>query len=130
VEFKPDFPLAWAYVGIFVTIGVSYFVPLEKFFFPSVVSKILVATLVLCLPVFFAGIVFVRSFAKESFRAGALGANLFGGLVGGLLESMSLWTGIRSLVVLAGLLYLASWIALNVEQPSENVALRSVLADD
>jgi len=131
VEFKPDFPLAWAYVGIFVTIGVSYLVPLEKFFFPSVVSKILVATLVLCLPVFFAGIVFVRSFAKEGFRAGALGANLFGGLVGGLLESMSLWTGIRSLVLIAGLLYLASWIALSVEQPSsEKMALRSAPADD
>src|SRR5207249_12300694 len=31
-------------------------------------------------------------------------SNLFGGLVGGLLESLSLWTGIRSLVILAGLL--------------------------
>jgi hypothetical protein len=44
---------------------------------------------------------------------------------------MSLWTGIRSLVLIAGLLYLASWIALSVEQPSsETVALRSAPADD
>ncbi len=130
VEFKPDFPLGWAYTGIFITIGVSYFVPLGSFFFHSVLSKMLVATLVLCLPVFFAGIVFVRSFAGEDFRAAALGANLFGGLVGGLLESMSLWTGIRSLMVFAGLLYLASWIALHVEHPSEKMALQPAPAAD
>ena len=84
----------------------------------------LLATVVLCLPVFFAGIVFIRNFARESFPAGALGANLFGGLVGGLLESLSLWTGIRSMVIVAGLLYLASWIALGVTQPVEKVALQ------
>ncbi len=32
--------------------------------------------------------------------------------MGGLLESMSMWTGIRSLLILAAALYLASWIAL------------------
>jgi len=51
-------------------------------------------------------------------------ATLFGGLVGGLLESLSLWTGIRSLVILAGLLYLASWIALGAEQPVREIALQ------
>ena len=34
---------------------------------------------------------------------------------GGLLESASLWTGIRFLLVIAALLYLASWIALRLE---------------
>ncbi len=124
VEFKPDFLVGWAYAGIFVAILVSYLVPLETFFFHSVVSKMFAATLVLCLPVFFAGIVFVRSFAQAGSRAEALGANLFGGLVGGLLESLSLWAGIRSLLIIASLLYLASWMVLRADQPVSEIALR------
>jgi spermidine synthase len=122
VQYNRDFSVKWAYGGIFVSVMVSYLVPLEKFLYLSFISKMLLATVVLCLPVFFAGIVFIRNFARESFPAGALGANLFGGLVGGLLESLSLWTGIRSMVIVAGLLYLASWIALAVTQPLEEVA--------
>ena len=124
VEYKWDFHVSWAYAGIFVSMLASYLVPLEKFLYFSFTSKMLMATVVLCLPVFFAGIVFVRSFARESFPAGALGANLFGGLVGGLLESLSLWTGIRSMVIVAGLLYLASWIVLGVAEPVEEIALQ------
>jgi len=73
--------------------------------------KALTSTLVLCLPVFFAGVVFIRSFAADGFRAEALGSNLMGAMIGGMLESMSLWTGIRSLLVIAALLYLSSWVA-------------------
>jgi len=72
--------------------------------------RILAASLVLCLPVFFAGIVFVRSFAEAGFRGEALGSNLFGALAGGLLETTSFWFGLRFLLVLAGSLYLASWL--------------------
>jgi hypothetical protein len=123
VEYNRDFPVRWAYAGIFVTVLVSYFMPVQKFLHLSFVPKMLLATVVLCLPVFFAGVVFVRSFARESFPAGALGANLLGGLVGGLLESLSLWSGIRSLVIVAGLLYLGSWIAMRAKQPTGEVAL-------
>lgn len=125
VESRPDFPVPWAYAGILLSMVLSYSVPLEKFLFRSFAMKMLVATVVLCLPAFFAGIVFVRSFAREVFPAEALGANWLGGLVGGLLESLSLWTGIRSLVIVAGLLYLASWIALRVRRPVEGIALNA-----
>jgi spermidine synthase len=112
VDYVPRIPFAVAYACIFATIALSYFIPLEKLFFPSVATKMLAATLVLCLPVFFAGIVFIRSFAAEKFSGQALGSNLFGALVGGLLESLSYWTGIRFLLVLVALFYLASLISL------------------
>lgn len=117
VEFKPRISYIFAYLGIFASILVAYAVPLEKFFFASIWVKALTATLVLCLPVFFAGIVFIRSFAREGFRGEALGSNLFGALVGGMLESLSMWTGIRSLLIIAALLYLGSWIALGSQEP-------------
>jgi len=118
VQFVPRFPVGIAYVGIFLTLFVSYAVPLEKLFFAAMWARVLTAMIVLCLPVFFAGIIFVRSFAREGFRGEALGSNLMGSMVGGILESASLWTGIRFLLVLAALLYLASWIALAVEKPA------------
>ncbi len=87
-------------------------VPVEKLFFASWLVRAVVSTLALCLPVFFAGIIFVSSFARAGFRGSALGSNLFGSLLGGLLESFSLWFGLRSLAILAAVLYLLSAIFL------------------
>ena len=39
-------------------------------------------------------------------KARALGSNLIGSLIGGLLESLSFVTGIRALIILVGLFYL------------------------
>ena len=74
------------------------------------------ATLVLCSPVPFASIVFIRSFAQYRFSGHALGSNLLGALVGGMLESASLWTGIRSLIILAMALYFLSFLFLLSEK--------------
>jgi len=118
VEWKRQIPIMVGYIGIFASMVVAYTIPLEKFFFASIWMKGLTATTVLCVPVFFAGIVFIRSFAREKFSGEALGSNLMGALVGGLLESFSMWTGIRSLLLLAALFYLASWIALTAQTSS------------
>jgi spermidine synthase len=108
IEWKPNLGFGLAYAGIFLSIVVSFVIPIERFFFSSFWMKALTATLVMCLPVFFAGMVFIRSFASAGFRGEALGSNLFGALTGGLLETLSFWTGIRSLLIVAALLYLAS----------------------
>ncbi len=115
VQKFPGFPYVAAYAGIFISLAIAYLIPLDKFFFPSIWLKAISATTVLCLPVFFAGIIFIHSFAEAHFSGEALGSNLFGALVGGLLESMSYWTGIRSLLVLAAILYCASWLTLGWE---------------
>ena len=108
---RPTLPAWLAYAGLIVSIGVSYGVPSRALLVDSPIARIVLAIAVLCLPVFFAGLVFVRSFAAERFDSEALGSNLLGALVGGLLESLSLWTGIRSLLLLAALLYTCAWLA-------------------
>lgn len=110
VEWKPDFGVGIAYAGIFLSMLAAYLIPIERYFFASFWIRAATATGVLCLPVLFAGIVFIRSFAQAGFRGDALGSNLLGALTGGLLKSLSFWTGIRFLVVVAALLYLASMI--------------------
>ena len=109
----PRIRLAVAYAGLFLTLAAMYFVPMQKLFFESWSLRVIVATLALCTPVFFAGIIFVSSFARAGFGGSALGSNLFGSLIGGLLESASLWFGLKSLTILAAILYLGSAIFLS-----------------
>ncbi|HEX3820654.1 MAG TPA: hypothetical protein VHW45_09985 [Candidatus Sulfotelmatobacter sp.] len=104
----PKIPLALAYVGLFLSLAIMFTVPLEKLFYDSWALRAVIATLALCMPVFFAGIIFISSFAKAGFSGSALGSNLFGSLLGGVLESASLWFGLKSLTVIAALLYVAS----------------------
>jgi SAM-dependent methyltransferase len=108
----PKVPLAIPYVGLFVSLAVMFAVPMQRLFLPSFFVRALVATLALCTPVFFASIIFVSSFARAGFRGSALGSNLFGSLIGGLLESLSLWFGLKSLAIIAALLYLGSAVFL------------------
>jgi hypothetical protein len=115
-KYFPKIPARWAYFGLFATIGLDYLVPLEQFFFRSLVLKGISSAVVLCSPVFFAGIIFVSSFERVGFEGRALGANLFGALAGGLLESLSLWFGIKSLLLIAALVYLASAFTRRVPQ--------------
>ena len=105
----------WKYViaGLFLSLAVMFGVPMQKLFFESWLLRTVVSTLALCSPVFFAGIIFISSFARAGFRGSALGSNLFGSLLGGLLESSSLWLGLKSLTILAALLYAGSAIFLN-----------------
>ena len=107
-----NFPPRLAYAGLFISLLISFLVPTDKLFFESAVIRGLVSGLVLCLPVFFAGIIFVSSFARVHFSGSALGSNLFGSLAGGLLESLSLWFGLKALIILAAVIYAGSALAL------------------
>jgi spermidine synthase len=98
------------YCGLFASILVAYFVPVSSLLSDSFVLKLAGAVLVLCSPVFFASILFIRTFAAARFSGAALGSNLLGSLVGGLLESLSMWIGLRSLLFIALFLYVAAYL--------------------
>ena len=116
IGFWPELSTGVAYLGIGASVLVCFFLPTSALMFESFWARALAGALVLCLPAAFASIVFIRSFAGAGFSAEALGSNLFGAVVGGMLEAASMWTGIRSLVLLAGFLYLASYVSLPSEQ--------------
>jgi spermidine synthase len=103
-----------AYAGILITAAIGYLVPMQSLFFPNPWVKGLAALGVLCMPVYFAGIIFARSFAEVSFNSEALGSNLLGAVVGGVLESISFWTGLRALLLVSVLLYVLSAVALKI----------------
>ncbi len=59
----------------------------------------------------FAGMIFIDSFAQVEHKDRALGANLLGSLVGGMLQSLTFVLGIKALLLIVAGLYLLAWIA-------------------
>ncbi len=107
----PRLPAWLPVAGLAVTVLGLACVPLDSFNALRGAPKVIAASGFLTAPIFFSGLIFIRSFAACADRSRALGSNLIGALVGGLLESLSFVTGIRALVLLVGLLYaVALWL--------------------
>ncbi len=97
--------------GLFFGLGIAYFVPFSRMpFHPAIVG--LSAAGVFAVPVFFAGLLFSKEFASVASPSAALGANVLGAVLGGLLENLSLMIGMRALLLLAILIYSFAGLAL------------------
>jgi spermidine synthase len=110
VAWRPALSQSWVSLGLCgVCLGL-YFVNLAWFAaYPPVLRAIIVGALT-TLPMFFSGIVFIRSYQAAPHKDEALGANLIGSLVGALLQSITYLTGMRVLLLLVtGLYVLAIW---------------------
>jgi hypothetical protein len=64
------------------------------------------------LPIGFADVIVSTRLQKTAKPAASLRSNLFGAVVGGCLEYMSMWTGLRALVLLAGRFYALAMVPL------------------
>jgi len=91
-------PRSWILTGLFLGLAVAYVLPLERTPGPPAVAGTLVAIL-FSVPVFFAGLLFALEFRETKWPSAALGANVLGAVVGGLLENLSLVTGMRALLL-------------------------------
>ena len=69
-------------------------------------SLFLVAAAVSGLPMLLSGVLFAGAISSADDLGAALGANLFGAMVGGLLQLLAFRFGISSLIVIAGACYL------------------------
>jgi hypothetical protein len=65
----------------------------------------------LCLPLFFAAMIFAREIRDEPRPSAALASNLLGALVGGVFEYSSMRFGFHTLYLLALGLYLLAWLS-------------------
>jgi hypothetical protein len=103
---KP-WPRTWMLAGILLGVVFAYFVPFSRI--PWSAGFVgAVAAMIFAIPVFFAGLLFASEFRNADSPTTALAANMLGAVVGGLLENVSLITGLRALLIVAGLIYLAA----------------------
>jgi hypothetical protein len=109
-------PRAWVLTALLGGLALAYFLPFQRLpGAPAMVGSL--ATAVFAVPVFFAGILFATEFRNAESPSAALGANILGAVVGGLLENLSLLFGMRALLLVAMLLYCLAGVGLRWRQP-------------
>lgn len=93
----------WPVIGLFATLATAYLIPLN--WLNTAYLGGFFATVLMSLPIFFAGIIFATAFDESPSPSFALGWNVLGSVVGGLTESLSYIFGIPFLVPIAALFY-------------------------
>jgi spermidine synthase len=104
----PAIPINVVYFALIGTCVALYFVDLARFAFLPYGIKALWDGALTTLPMAFSGIVFIRSFTSVRAKDEALGANLLGGLTGGLLQTITFVTGIKALLLVVAAFYVCS----------------------
>jgi spermine/spermidine synthase len=112
------------FVGLFAALVVNYFVRPDVLLTLPIVARGIAGGLLAALPVGFAGVIFSALFAQTAEPDAALGCNLLGAVIGGCLEYLSMWTGLRALTLLALVLYLGALLVIQ----KRATAVRAVLA--
>jgi spermidine synthase len=119
----PRIPLPPVYALLVGSCLGLYLLDLSTFAFLPYPTKAAVVGLLTSLPMFFSGIVFIRSFAAADRKDAALGANLMGALVGGLLQTVTFVTGIKALLLIVAGLYLVA-VLTRPKAATQSVAAR------
>jgi SAM-dependent methyltransferase len=121
--------IGWAYAGLFAAIALNFLVPLGSFADAAFAVRLALVGGLTALPMFFSGIVFAYSFKRAADPAAALGANVLGGVLGGVLEYLSLVFGLQFLFYLVAAFYALSLLALaQRKDATAPVSLPAVLA--
>lgn len=74
------------------------------------------------LPIGFAGIIVATLLARSATPAMALGSNLIGAVLGGILEYSSMFLGLKFVVILALLCYVGAFVSLRRSSPARDEA--------
>jgi spermidine synthase len=120
---KVSIPRLPVLIALLIGLLLAYALPLNRLGSTATRAGI-IATIVFAIPVFFAGILFASEFRITSSPGAALGANMLGAVVGGLLENLSLVFGMRALLLVAMALYCLAGVDLRFrrnELPSSEI---------
>jgi hypothetical protein len=96
------------YAGLAAAIGVAFVLPPSALLIDPAWLRYGLAAVVAFAPVFFANLVFTRSFQDTRSADMAFASNLIGATLGGVLEYSALITGYRGLLLVVAGLYLAA----------------------
>jgi SAM-dependent methyltransferase len=95
------------YAGLGASLVAGYFAPM-KLFLGAGTGAAIAAVALLALPVVFSSLVFASSVSRVANLAPVLASNLIGGVLGGVLENLSLVVGISALGLVAVAVYACS----------------------
>jgi len=112
------FSLNW-YLPLIVSVGFLYLFPIQNAAGWSFLLRLLFSLFVIPLPIFFAGLIFSSTFRESGDPSFSFGSNLLGAMVGGFVEYLGMITGMRALLLVVMIFYLASLLVkLRLGHPS------------
>jgi len=98
------------YGALLVFLAASVLIPFDVFLSGGIVWRYAVPCLLALGPMFFAGIIFARSFRDAQNPEHAMGSNIAGAMIGGLAEQFSTLLGFQHLLIVAiGFYLLSTW---------------------
>jgi len=103
-------PYGVALGGLVATLVLTFLVPSQWLLVEGLTQRLLLSILFAGAPIFFASICFAIRFRTRAESNAAFGWNLAGAVFGGLIESLSMATGIRAMTLVALAAYLASFL--------------------
>jgi SAM-dependent methyltransferase len=109
--FPKSLSRVWIVLPMMTGLLMAYWLPFDRIAGPPAFVGALVAV-VFSVPVIFAGLLFSLEFRFVAAPGAALGANVLGAVVGGLLENFSLLLGMRALLPITVGVYCVAAIAL------------------
>lgn len=98
------------YIALLACCALLYFVDLSYFSDLPKATRVIVVSFICTLPLFFSGIVFIRSFEASTKRDRSMAINLFGAIFGGMLQALTFLLGIKALIVLVAIFYSVAYI--------------------
>ena len=101
----PRVNLRLTYGMPFASLALAYLFLLESLAGLEPLLRAMASIILLSLPLFFAGLIFSESLRRAGDAAGPLASNLSGPVAGSVLEYASLWWGIKSLYIIATIIY-------------------------
>lgn len=110
------------YAFLFAALALSYFLPVTQIYqsMPSLTASFVVGTLTV-LPLLAASLIFGSRFASVANPGLALGFNLFGSVIGALLEYSSNYLGIQNMLLLGCTIYGLSFLCYRISVSRESV---------
>lgn len=109
----PNIKQKWAYLLLLLAVLIDYISPADLFSASNIYVSGILNSFIASVPVFFAAIIFAKSFSRVEKPNVALGSNLFGAMIGGTLEYISMATGIKFLAIVVIALYFLSYITID-----------------
>jgi hypothetical protein len=115
----PSLRVGW--IGVIICALANWMFPVQILTALEFPARVALSILVIGSPVFFASACFSRLFAKEIGTGYALGINLIGVMCGGLLEYVSMVTGMRAIWLLVAGVYACACV-LHAAKPAPGTA--------
>jgi len=108
---RPRLRLPPIYALLFASLALTYLLPLDALVGLPPLPRAVVSMVILSSPLFFAGLIFGESLRRAGETSRPLASNLSGSVAGGVLEYGSLWWGIKSLYLIAAVVYFGALLA-------------------